>query len=338
MRLSSKRRLFWPAGTLLVFGLMLLCCGLARDVRADEWNDTFSLPREFVVKQNMTARKGPGNSFEPMGVVPQGTSVWVTHITNGWHCFKLIDGRSAYIFRRYLQAVGKKSGAEASAKKQSAEKRKTAKPSKTRQPKKIASEKAARQKQTAARNDSAGDFDEPIVEEASGIKTKKAADRKDANKRRAHQDPPETPLLAEIPQGPEDEPSAPENAEQPPAASIAALKPKTRPVRSSSFGNDGCESYKRLSFAKSAETALKGKLPSGKAICYRFLGIEGSTVSLQLEPAKGAAVFDVYTPASGHVAKGQKAFHWRCASTGDKIIVVRASKAASFVLKVKKQP
>lgn len=367
MRLLSFLAPYSSAGALLVLGMLLFCSPWIRNARADEWNDTFSSPKEFVVTQNMTARNGPGNSYEALGIVPKGSSVWVTSITNGWHYFKLMDGRSAYIFRRYLKDPSGKAGAEQAhkASKKDSQRQTSAaagkvrpKPSEKKQPeaekkKVVRPEKAAEQPRKSKQpepvtppgraeaekaSEPAGDYDEPIMEASAGDHSDETGQGGEFDEPLVRQGP-ETPLLAEIPQGPEDEPTVPDNTEQSASAAVKAVKPKRRPVRSSSFGSDGCESYTRVSFVPDQpETLLEGKVSAGKRVCYRFLGIEGNTVSLKLEPAAGAAVLDVYTPASGHVAEQRHVFSWRCASTGDKIIVVRAQNAASYSLKVKVQP
>ncbi len=357
--LDNMRRIsILPAWCIFLAGGLLLSCFLAFSARADEWNDTFREPREFVVAQSITARSGPGNTYDTMGIVPEGTSIWVTDITNGWHCFKLIDGRSAYIFRRYLKpaetkkerkaAAASKAGKKEPKKEKKpaarAEKKESkaadkqpagtrAKKAKQEAPKKAATKPAGK---TVAETD--GDYDEPIVQSEAKKQPDKNKEQEADNAPVTQQDPPDPPLLAEIPQGPEDEPVPPAKAEKQPAEVEDAVKPERRPVRSSSFGSDGCSSYQRIVFAPGKEeTLLKGKLAAGKRLCYRFLGIEGNTVSLALKPADTAAAVDVFTPASGHVAEKQKSFSWRCVSTGDKVIVVHADKAASYTLQVKMQ-
>ncbi len=339
---NTGRRPILPAWGAAGLGLLLFCI-LASLARADEWNDTFSSPREFLITQNMTARSGPSNNYDALGIVPKGTSIWVTNITNGWHCFKLIDGSSAYIFRRYLKpAQGGKtkknaSKAEVEQKKQKAA---TKQPAKKRREK--AEAKAPEKPEPESKNktvaESDDDYDEPIVHYETDGEPDKTGQKQEAAPPVTHQDPPEPPLLADIPQGPEDEPVPPKKTEKAAEEAEDAVKPEKRPVRSSSFGTDGCENYRRVSFASDAsETLLQGKLVSGKRLCYRFLGIEGNTVSLTLQPADSAAFLDVFTPASGHVAEKQKTFSWRCVSTGDKVIVVHAAKAATYALQVKIQ-
>ena len=208
MQLHRKRSLGLSAGLLMALSLLVLSCFCPRHTWADEWNDTFNSPREFIVNQNMTARKGPGNNFEAMGIVPQGTSVWVTSITNGWHCFKLVDGRSAYIYRRYLDAK-QKNGKKAAAEKKdqteksgkqsaSSDKQKAKQPQKKTQPVK----KAEEPRKTVASESS--EYDDPIVDDkeppTSGTGQKEEFDEPLVNNE------PEPPLLAQIPQGPEDEP------------------------------------------------------------------------------------------------------------------------------------
>lgn len=72
---------------------------------ADEWNDSFTPPRAFVMNTTMPLHEGPSNGSPKLGPVDKGSIVFVSTIAKGWCRLQTRDGRNGYIFKRYLAPV-----------------------------------------------------------------------------------------------------------------------------------------------------------------------------------------------------------------------------------------
>jgi hypothetical protein len=91
--------------TSLVLSALLFAVLCPSPCAADEWNDSFSPPRAFVMNATMPLHDGPSNGTGKLGPVDKGSIVFVSTIAKGWCRLQTKDGRSGYIFKRYLVPV-----------------------------------------------------------------------------------------------------------------------------------------------------------------------------------------------------------------------------------------
>jgi|GEM_PF-4884759 len=93
-----------------ILGLVLLGACLAAapgDAGADEWNETYSPPRAFTMNTTMPLHVGASNNTDKLGPVDKGATVFVSSMVKGWCHLQTKDGRTGYIFKRYLAPVEK---------------------------------------------------------------------------------------------------------------------------------------------------------------------------------------------------------------------------------------
>lgn len=96
-------RSFILSTSLLAF-LTVFSCIVVPTVNADEWNQVFDQPEYFEVVRGVHLRAAPSNNASIIITLKPGTLLKGTAIENGWHKVTTADGKSGYIFKRFLRS------------------------------------------------------------------------------------------------------------------------------------------------------------------------------------------------------------------------------------------
>lgn len=333
---------------------------------ADEWNQTFAQPRAFVMNASMPLHEGPSNGSGRLGPVDKGSIVFVSNIAKGWCRLQTKDGRSGYIFKRYLVSL-------------------EAPPDK---PEKIAPPPVAKtEPRPEPKQESKAEPVAPPKETRVEMKRPSPPPLPDREPTRPEPARPNIPAALAAKPDPESAPTT--QVANPPAQAQAPTSAPTAPTAEEIFKNGSRQGLKtepvappRYSKADnddggpqrvvaSRESRLDSTAPGRETLeeplgrasgsrknldaagCSKYLplrfgqGGAAATAENNLNPggqdcyrflalkdhkldivltSTSSAVFDLYTPLSGQIISDQAQCLFQTRSSGDKVIVVKAGK------------